>query len=288
MTIVRSAAYKNQQWYWRNHDAVDMTGDAPLGHSASAAASMSKVASAAPDLTGDAPLLHAKEMEAMPKAGRERIRLDQGWRFSLGNAADVSKDFGYGAMARERPFSKQGQFSKVTSEEFDDTSWRLVDLPHDWAVELPFDSTKPLPEQCGRPMGPEFPDTSIGWYRKSFNGHYLTRHLSGYAPLRVGVTDWMNYPGKDKDGKNSPGSNLIVVRCDVTIGAGWFYEGAGIYRHVWLSKQPPLHLVEDGSFAQTKQVNGATELKLLARSPMIAIRHGRRTSSGRRSTPKAK
>jgi beta-galactosidase len=272
---------------------------------------MSKVASAAPDLTGDAPLLHAKEMEAMPKAGRERIRPDQGWRFSLGNAADVSKDFGYGAMARERPFSKQGQFSKVTSEEFDDTSWRLVDLPHDWAVELPFNSTKPLPEQGGRPMGREFPDTSIGWYRKSFtlaaedaqrlefdgvmssadifiNGHCLTRHLSGYTPLRVGVTDWMNYPGKDKDGKNSPGSNLIVVRCDVTIGAGWFYEGAGIYRHVWLSKQPPLHLVEDGSFAQTKQVNGATELKLLARSPMTAIRHGRRTSSGRRSTPKAK
>jgi beta-galactosidase len=67
---------------------------------------------------------------------RERLLLDFGWRFKLGDADDAAKDFGYGVLARERTFAKSG--SIVAAGLSFDSRWRGVDLPHDWAVDLPF------------------------------------------------------------------------------------------------------------------------------------------------------
>ena len=74
------------------------------------------------------------------------------------------------------------------------------------------------------------------------NGHFIGRSLSGYAPFRFDVTDLITYGGK----------NALVVRVDATEYEGWFYEGAGIYRHVWLEKTAPLHVAQDGVFITTK------------------------------------
>src|SRR5579862_6441478 len=67
-----------------------------------------------------------------------RQLLDFGWRFHFGHADDPAKDFGFGAQNREATFAKSGAFPPVTRANFDDSEWRAVDLPHDWAVELPF------------------------------------------------------------------------------------------------------------------------------------------------------
>jgi beta-galactosidase len=217
---------------------------------------------------------------------RERLLMDFGWRFHLGHANDPAKDFGFGAQSRESTFAKSGAFPMVTRATFNDTEWQGIDLPHDWAVELPFhhvplplDATgKPigrdyLPDHGGKPLGRDFPETSIGWYRRvfeipptdagkrisiefdgvfrhamvMFNGHYIGEDFSGYAPFRFDVTDFVNSGDK----------NVLTVRVDATLGEGWFYEGAGIYRHVWLTKTSPLHFAPDGIYLRT-EVSGKT------------------------------
>ena len=70
------------------------------------------------------------------------------------------------------------------------------------------------------------------------NGHYLGCEPSGYSNFGYDITDYLNYGGK----------NVVAVRVDATMEEGWFYEGAGIYRHVWLVKTAPLHVATDGTF----------------------------------------
>jgi beta-galactosidase len=119
-----------------------------------------------------------------------------------------------------------------------------------------------------KPLGREYPETSIGWYRRVFevpardlgrlltiefegvfrdsivalNGMFLGRHASGYTPFRCDVTDFVNYGGE----------NVLVVRVDATLGEGWFYEGAGVCRHVRLTKTPPVHVAHDGTFTTSE------------------------------------
>jgi len=203
---------------------------------------------------------------ALPAAlPRERLRLDRGWRFRLGDACDPAKDLRFGATARERVFAKSGSIAQATPS-LDDSTWASVDLPHDWAEDLPFIAVPPTWEHGGKPLGREFPATSIGWYRRTFslapedhdrriqlvfdgvyrdatvllNGHYIAQNFSGYAPFVLDITDWVN----------TGAPNVLAVRVDATLGDGWFYEGAGIYRHVWLLKTAPVHLVEWGSFVR--------------------------------------
>jgi len=199
---------------------------------------------------------------------RERLLLDFGWRFHLGHATDPEKDFGYGAPARELTFAKCGDFPDVCQLEFNDSAWRTVDLPHDWAVELPFKNAPELPEHGGKPLGRNYPETSIGWYRRVFdlestdaekriavefdgvfrdaivifNGFYIGENFSGYAPFHFDLTDLANFGGK----------NVLTVRVDATLGEGWFYEGAGIYRHVWLTKTAPVHVAQWGTFVRSE------------------------------------
>ncbi|HMD83861.1 MAG TPA: hypothetical protein VKO18_04070 [Terriglobia bacterium] len=63
-------------------------------------------------------------------------------------------------------FAKSGGITQAT-EKFDDTSWNTFDLPHDGARELPFIATPPAPEEGRKPLGREFPETTIGWYRSA-------------------------------------------------------------------------------------------------------------------------
>ena len=230
--------------------------------SAGAAASKFSPRSATTAPTNDLPDANPREDEA--PSPRERLTLDFNWRFALGHANDAEKDFGFGARRREGQFAKAGFFLPVTRANFDDKNWRAIDLPHDWAVELPFTNAPMLHHQGAKPLGREFPETSIGWYRKSFslqpsdkgkritvefdgvfraamvmfNGHWIGENFSGYVPFIFDLTDFVNF--------DQP--NVLVVRVDATENEGWFYEGAGIYRHVWLVKTDPLHIAPWGNF----------------------------------------
>jgi beta-galactosidase len=87
-----------------------------------------------------------------PELPRERLLLDFGWRFHLGNAQDASKDFGFGSGG-DGTFSTSGEFTAAPREDFDDKAWQAVDLPHDWAVDLPFKDDKDLYNHGCKPLG---------------------------------------------------------------------------------------------------------------------------------------
>lgn len=194
--------------------------------------------------------------QALPAvAPREKLLFDFGWKFKLGNECDAAKDIGFGEHYGS--FSKTGAFQFATAK-FDDSSWQSLNLPHDWAVTLPFVWDDDLKSHGYKPLGREYPATSVGWYRREFeipasdrgrrilvqfdgafrssqvfvNGCYIGLSDHGYAPTTYDITDFLHYGNK----------NYIVVRVDATYASGWFYEGAGIYRHVWLIKQDKLHL----------------------------------------------
>ena len=227
----------------------------------------------------------AAQMDARREIGarhgaRERLLADFNWKFSLGHANDPAKDFGWG---RGSAFAKSGSLiggrNGVTGSIFDDSAWKSVDLPHDWAIDLPFNDNRDLNEHGAYPLGRTYPETSIGWYRRTFdipaadagkrialnfdgvfrdamvilNGHYIGRNLSGYAPFRFDVTDFVTYGGK----------NALVVRVDATEYEGWFYEGAGIYRHVWVEKTDALHVAHNGVFVTTTtNANGSATVTI--------------------------
>ncbi|MGA8044529.1 MAG: beta-galactosidase GalA, partial [Terracidiphilus sp.] len=215
---------------------------------------------------------------SMSGAGRERLLLDFDWRFHLGNACDPSKDFGYGSASAGN-FQKTGHFMPVAGLAFDDSDWRSINLPHDWAIELPFTNDPDLRSKGFYPLGRKYPETSVGWYRRVFdlpaedagkritiefdgayrdalvifNGFYIGRHSGGYDPFSFDVSDF-TYPGH---------SNVLLVRVDATESDGWFYEGAGIYRHVWLVKSNPVHVKKWGTFVRSEVRGTQATLSIL-------------------------
>ena len=205
---------------------------------------------------------------------RERLLMDFNWRFALGHACNTEKDFTH-ATGYFSYFAKTGFGDGPAAAQFDDRAWRRLDLPHDWAVEQGFD--KRASHSHGyKTVGPGFPETSIGWYRKSFfipesdlgkrikiefdgvhrnsivwvNGFYLGHEPSGYSSFWYDITDYLNYGGE----------NMVAVRVDVTMEEGWYYEGAGIYRHVWLNKMSPLHIDHYGTFISSEVKEYIAEL----------------------------
>jgi beta-galactosidase len=195
----------------------------------------------------------AEAMSAV--APREHLLFDFGWKFFQGHATDPLRDLGFGKGQGD--FAKSGEFWFATAK-FDDSKWRDLNLPHDWAVELPFVHDEEQNSHGYKPLGRRYPETSVGWYRRTFdipkedsgrritiefdgafrsalvflNGYFIGRNDNGYAPFHFDVTDFLNYGAK----------NYLMVRMDASFGDGWFYEGAGIYRHVWLTKTDALHL----------------------------------------------
>jgi beta-galactosidase len=162
-------------------------------------------------------------------------------------------------------FSKSGDASGTCiMPDFNDASWATVQIPHDWAVALPFQYSKnnDLDAHGYKPVGGLFPENSIGWYRKSFdanradsgnryvitldgvyrdskvwiNGYYIGGNFSGYTGASYDITDCIRFDKK----------NVLTVRADATQNEGWFYEGAGIYRHAWLDIVSNVHIGREG------------------------------------------
>jgi beta-galactosidase len=98
-------------------------------------------------------------------APRERLLFDCDWKFLLGHANDAARDLGFGKS--QDAFSKSGTFD-FANREFDDSKWRNLDLPHDWAIELPFVHDDSLQGHGYKPLGKNYPETSVGWYRRVF------------------------------------------------------------------------------------------------------------------------
>ena len=191
---------------------------------------------------------------ATTESSRETLSLDQGWRFHLG---DIPMPV---LKTHNETYSsaKAGKAWGAAAPEFNAADWRQLDLPHDWAVEGPFVASE-NEDQGFRPRG-------IGWYRRQFkldaadqgkhlelqfdgvathctvwfNGTIVARNWCGYTSFYVDVTPLAQY---------GDATNTIAVRVDANAMEGWWYEGAGIYRHTWLVKRNPVHLITDGVFA---------------------------------------
>ena len=195
---------------------------------------------------------------------REKILLDEGWRFAFGNASDPAKDFGCGTeyfnyLTKANSIHNEGPYSA----KFDDSSWQHVTIPHDWVTTLPY-HPQASHSHGYKTVGWKFPETSVGWYRKTinipeedlgkrisvqldgvfrnarvwFNGFYMGTEPSGYATQVYDVTEYVNYGG----------DNLLCVRADATLEEGWFYEGGGVYRDVWLLKSAAVSVIPFGTF----------------------------------------
>lgn len=202
---------------------------------------------------------------------RERINFDSSWHFAFGDASSPAKDFGCGTeyfnyLTKAASIHNEGPYSS----KFDASGWAEVDLPHDWVVDLPY-AGEASHSHGYKTVGYKYPHSSVGWYRKTFtipeedygkhiwvqfdgvfrdsrvwvNGFYLGHEPSGYATSVYDISEYLNYGGE----------NLICVRVDATLEEGWFYEGAGIYRHVWLNKASKLHVAPFGTFVHTASVS---------------------------------
>jgi len=187
-------------------------------------------------------------------SGRERLSLDRGWLFHEG---DIPFPVITGHQQSYNN-AKAGSSWGAASPSFDDSVWRQVDLPHDWAVGQPFD------EKANISQG--YRDRGMGWYRKYFrldpadhgkqleiqldgiathctvwvNGVLAERNWCGYTSVYIDITPFAKF-GSDV--------NVIAVQVDAVAQEGWWYEGAGLYRHTWLVKRNPVHIETDGVYA---------------------------------------
>lgn len=172
----------------------------------------------------------------------DKLLFDFDWKFSLGENAEAFEPG------------------------FNDSAWRVLDVPHDFSIEQPFDSTNPSLGGGGYAFG------GTGWYRKHFildesyegkkvsvmfdgvyrnsevwiNGQSLGLWPYGYTSFYYDITPYLNPAGKE---------NVLAVKVNTSEqqNSRW-YTGSGIYRHVWLIKSGKVHFEQWGVFAQTKQV----------------------------------
>ena len=169
----------------------------------------------------------------------EPVSFNEGWKFHKGEA-------------------KNAQYLS-----FDDSSWRNQNLPHDWAIEGPFDIE--YNARCGG-----LPFHGEGWYRKSFNvpknlkGKHVSLHFdgamynakiwlngvlignrpNGYIGFSVKLSEYLNYGGE----------NLIAVQLTPEDLSSRWYPGAGIYRNTWLEINNPVHVPKWGTFITTPKI----------------------------------
>jgi beta-galactosidase len=209
---------------------------------------------------------------------QEKISLDEDWKFHFGHAANVEKDFDYSKTAL---LHKSNVYATtIVHPKFIDSTWQKINVPHDWAVELPFVKSEQVEMDSHgyKPIGGACPETSIGWYRKHFsvdrsksnkrfelqfdgiyrnaeiwlNGFYVGTNFSGYVGNSYDVSDYMNFDNE----------NVLVIRVDATQYEGWFYEGAGIYRHVWLHCTDKTFIPEDGVFVHSNVKGNNAEVTI--------------------------
>ncbi|EIY19200.1 hypothetical protein HMPREF1062_05765 [Bacteroides cellulosilyticus CL02T12C19] len=159
-----------------------------------------------------------------------------------------------------------GDDSAASRPDYDDTAWRILNLPHDWAIEGEFSRDNPSGTGGGALPG------GIGWYRKTFtvdkadegkrlyidfdgvymnsevfiNGHSLGVRPYGYVSFSYDLTPYIKWGGK----------NVVAVRVDngEQPNSRW-YSGCGIYRNVWLTKLNPMHIAQWGTFITAEDVS---------------------------------
>lgn len=201
----------------------------------------------------------------------DRRLFDKGWKFCFGDSRGPKGDFNHGTQYFNY-LTKAGYGDGPAAPGFDDRAWLDIDLPHDWAVALDFDPAASHSHGY-KALGPNFPERSVGWYRRSFslpadqdgrrhfahfegafrdsrlwvNGFYCGREESGYLGFRFDISDYLNYGGE----------NVMCLRVDASMEEGWFYEGAGIYRHVWLESQDSLAFSHQGLWLRSRPRQGS-------------------------------
>ena len=205
-------------------------------------------------LVAQQPAKSAQKADAAAAAPRERLLMDFGWKFILGDP----------------------EAAQATA--FDDSGWRKLDLPHDWSIEGPYSEDAPTGGQGG------YLTTGIGWYRKQFtlpesergkkviiefdgvymnsevwiNGQHLGTWPYGYTSFYYDLTPYLKF-GREP--------NVIAVRVDNSAqpNSRW-YSGSGIYRHVWLTVTDPLHVAHWGTYVTTPSAaTNSASVRILTR-----------------------
>lgn len=222
--------------------------------------------------------LAVKTVSAAPPV-RERLSLDADWSFTKDDPAGTGGELNYDNIkhvvmatgnefvkggAPERVMNTLGQDVPYTQPNFDDSDWRKLNLPHDWAIEGPF--KQEYPGATGK-----LPYWGVGWYRKHFdmaasdagrkiyldvdgamsyanvwlNGHYIGGWPYGYASWELDLTPYIKFGA----------ANVLAIRLDNPSDSSRWYPGGGIYRNVWLVKTSPVHVHHWGTYVTTPQVS---------------------------------
>jgi len=140
---------------------------------------------------------------ALADSPRERLLMDFNWRFQFGDAPDAGAKFDYPEVSdlSKTHLDEIGQGAKLIADlpdplksnlgadvsfakpDFDDSGWRKLDLPHDWAVEMPFDTNADF-KHGFKAVGTNFPQNSIGWYRREFTLPYSDQGKKNWGGIR--------------------------------------------------------------------------------------------------------
>lgn len=258
-----------------------------------------------PDAPGPSRLLHFENVDdnAIVYLNGVKVGTHEGWADAFDVTLDTAwKNGGPNALSvRIENTSGAGNFGEAMVQSataaqltpaparvaYDDAAWQSVHLPHDFVVGGTFDQT------ADGSHG--FLPKGVGWYRKTFslpasdknrrlwldfdgvyrnstvwlNGKELGRWPSGYMGVRYDITNAANFGG----------ANTLVVRADARQNEGWWYEGGGIYRHVWLTKANPVHIVPDSVFVQTKTDGDAANPTAAYAQVMLSLEKGGPSSS---------
>ncbi|WP_342250510.1 beta-galactosidase GalA [Sphingomonas sp. OTU376] len=197
----------------------------------------------------------------LPEGDPSRTLLELGWRFHEGDVPTPEPQGHHETYLSV----KAGNAVGAAATGYDDSDWREVRLPHDWAAAQPFVETANV-SQGYRPRG-------IGWYRRTLRldpadkGKTLELHFDGIA---TNATIWINgstvahnwssynsvYVDLTPFARFGEETNVIAIRVDADAKEGWWYEGAGLYRHAWLVRRPPVAIVSDGVHCDPRQVDG--------------------------------
>lgn len=194
----------------------------------------------------------------LPEPDPSRTRLELGWRFHQGDIPTPEPQGHNDTYLSVKAGNALGAAAMV----YDDSDWAEIRLPHDWAAAQPFVRTANV-SQGYRPRG-------IAWYRRALrldpadrgktieihfdgiathatiwvNGSLVARNWSGYNSVYVDLTPFARFGDE---------TNVIVVRVDADAKEGWWYEGAGLYRHVWLVRRAAVAIVSDGVHCDPRQ-----------------------------------
>jgi beta-galactosidase len=209
---------------------------------------------------------------------RSREHFNDHWKFYLGDIdipEAVKSGFAGGLtdIAKKEDAKDKPEIAFVDEARkaaLDPQTWRELSLPHDWCIEGDFKQT-----DDGADSSHGYLPRGVGYYRKEFsipasdkgrrlvlefdgvfrnsrvwlNGHILKDHRSGYVSFQVDLSDQLRY--------GDEGLNCLLVRVDARDTEGWWYEGCGIYRHVWLRKTAPLHVATWGTYVTTPEITAS-------------------------------